>query len=71
MVVILRIQGKRSKAKGTREGEGWEWGRATVMFEYIRESQSWNIYYKLLVSGQVKSDSFGVKKAKLDTIIKD
>ena len=39
-VVFLRIQGntpegKRSKAKGTREGEGWEWGRARVMFEYI------------------------------------
>ena len=28
VVVILRIQGKRSKAKGTREGEGWKWGRA-------------------------------------------
>ena len=26
VVIILRIQGKRSKAKGTREGEGWEWG---------------------------------------------
>ena len=33
--VILRIQGKRSKAKGTGEGKGWEWGRARVMFEYI------------------------------------
>ena len=64
-VVILRIQGKRSKAKGTGEGKGWEWGRARVMFEYIWQSQSWNIYYKLLVIGQVKSDSFGVTKAKL------
>ena len=34
-VVILRIEGKRSKAKGTGEGGGWEWGRARVMFEYI------------------------------------
>ena len=33
-VVILRIQGKRSKAKGTGEGKGWEWGRARIMFEY-------------------------------------
>ena len=57
-VVILRIQGKRSKAKGMGEGGGLEWGRTRVMFEYIREPQSWNIYYKLLVIGQVKSDSF-------------
>ena len=70
-VVILRIQGKRSKAKGTGEGKGWEWGRARVMFEYIWQPQSWNIYYKLLVIGQVKSDSFGVrfKHFVIDTII--
>ena len=28
----MRIQGKRSKAKGTGEGKRWEWGRARVIY---------------------------------------
>ena len=56
------FENSRQTFQGQGNGGG---GRARVMFEYICEFQSWNIYYTLLVIGQVKSDSFGVTKAKL------